>query len=115
MSDPLCCVNHPNKETYLRCNKCGQPICTKCAVGTPVGASRSVELERHPRSMMAPGVWQRRSTNAHPGPEPVRDRRRPDAIAVSSGITGKSARSANAPWPISRRRGPRIGQTSPVE
>lgn len=33
----LYCVNHPSAETYLRCNKCGQPICPKCAVQTPVG------------------------------------------------------------------------------
>lgn len=37
MSEPLYCVNHPTAETYLRCNKCGQPICPKCAVQTPVG------------------------------------------------------------------------------
>jgi len=37
MSEPLYCVNHPKVETYLRCNKCGQPICVKCAVQTPVG------------------------------------------------------------------------------
>jgi hypothetical protein len=37
MSEPLYCVNHPTTETYLRCNKCGQPICPKCAVQTPVG------------------------------------------------------------------------------
>ncbi|RLC92274.1 MAG: hypothetical protein DRI77_13065 [Chloroflexi bacterium] len=37
MSEPLYCVNHPKVETYLRCNKCGRPICTKCAVRTPVG------------------------------------------------------------------------------
>ncbi|MFQ6101784.1 MAG: B-box zinc finger protein [Anaerolineae bacterium] len=37
MTEPLYCVNHPNRETYLRCNKCGQPICAKCAVLTPVG------------------------------------------------------------------------------
>ena len=37
MSEPLYCVNHPNVETYLRCNKCGRPICAKCAVLTPVG------------------------------------------------------------------------------
>ena len=37
MTEPLYCVNHPNVETYLRCNKCGRPICTKCAVLTPVG------------------------------------------------------------------------------
>jgi hypothetical protein len=37
MDDLLYCVNHPKVETRLRCNKCGQPICTKCAVPTPVG------------------------------------------------------------------------------
>jgi NADH:ubiquinone oxidoreductase subunit H len=37
MSEPLHCINHPNVETYLRCNKCGQPMCSKCAVQTPVG------------------------------------------------------------------------------
>jgi len=37
MSEPMYCVNHPNVETYLRCNKCGQPICVRCAVRTPVG------------------------------------------------------------------------------
>src|SRR5512136_2705580 len=35
--------------------------------------------------------------------------------SVSDGITGASARSANAPWPISRRDEPRIGLASPVE
>jgi len=33
----LYCVNHPNVETLLRCNRCGKPICLKCAVHTPVG------------------------------------------------------------------------------
>jgi hypothetical protein len=33
----LYCVNHPNVETRLRCSKCGNPICPKCAVQTPVG------------------------------------------------------------------------------
>jgi hypothetical protein len=37
MSEPMYCVNHPNVETHLRCNKCGRPICPKCAVLTPVG------------------------------------------------------------------------------
>ena len=31
------CVNHPNVETRLRCSKCGNPICPRCAVQTPVG------------------------------------------------------------------------------
>jgi len=33
----LYCVNHPKTETRLRCNKCGDPICIRCAVRTPVG------------------------------------------------------------------------------
>jgi hypothetical protein len=31
------CINHPDVETYLRCNRCGSPICPKCAVRTEVG------------------------------------------------------------------------------
>jgi len=31
------CANHPDRETTLRCNRCEKPICTKCAVLTPVG------------------------------------------------------------------------------
>jgi tetratricopeptide (TPR) repeat protein len=33
----LYCANHPNVETMLRCNRCGKPICTRCAIQTPVG------------------------------------------------------------------------------
>ncbi len=32
------CAFHPDVETNLRCGKCGQPICPKCMVETPVGA-----------------------------------------------------------------------------
>lgn len=34
---PVFCVNHPQTETLLRCNKCGKPVCIKCVVRTPVG------------------------------------------------------------------------------
>ncbi len=37
MSDVLTCANHPERETGLRCNRCGKPICSQCAVQTPVG------------------------------------------------------------------------------
>ncbi|MBC8263401.1 MAG: hypothetical protein H8E47_04675 [Anaerolineales bacterium] len=39
MSEPevLYCLNHPQVETRLRCSKCGNPICPRCAVQTPVG------------------------------------------------------------------------------
>ena len=33
----LVCYRHPNVATNLRCNRCGNPICTRCAVRTPVG------------------------------------------------------------------------------
>jgi hypothetical protein len=36
-SEILYCVNHPNVETLLRCNRCGKPICLKCATLTDVG------------------------------------------------------------------------------
>lgn len=35
----LVCYRHPNRETSLRCYTCGKPICTDCAVKTPVGYS----------------------------------------------------------------------------
>lgn len=34
---PVFCVNHPQTETLLRCNKCGKPVCIKCVERTPVG------------------------------------------------------------------------------
>lgn len=37
MSEAMYCINHPQSETYLRCNKCEQLICPRCAVQTPVG------------------------------------------------------------------------------
>lgn len=36
-TDTLYCANHPTVATALRCNRCGKPICTRCAVRTPVG------------------------------------------------------------------------------
>jgi hypothetical protein len=34
---PLYCYRHPKSETYVRCGRCDQPICPKCAVQGPVG------------------------------------------------------------------------------
>lgn len=33
----LYCYKHPQRETLLRCNRCGQPICAECSVLTPTG------------------------------------------------------------------------------
>jgi hypothetical protein len=35
--EPLYCIDHPGRETKLRCNRCGAPVCTSCIVRTPVG------------------------------------------------------------------------------
>jgi hypothetical protein len=35
--EQLFCVNHPQTETALRCSKCLDPICLRCAQRTPVG------------------------------------------------------------------------------
>lgn len=35
----LVCYRHPNRPTALRCYNCGKPICSSCAIKTPVGYS----------------------------------------------------------------------------
>ncbi len=35
--ETLYCTVHPTVATHLRCNRCGRPMCTRCAVKTPVG------------------------------------------------------------------------------
>ncbi|MEQ8673942.1 MAG: hypothetical protein RLP44_13105 [Aggregatilineales bacterium] len=35
--DTTYCEVHPDRETGLRCNKCGRLMCAECAVQTPVG------------------------------------------------------------------------------
>ena len=37
MAETTYCINHPQTETLLRCNKCGRPVCIKCVERTPVG------------------------------------------------------------------------------
>lgn len=44
----LRCYRHPNSPTRLRCNRCGKPICTRCANATPVGL-RCPDCARGPR------------------------------------------------------------------
>ncbi len=36
-TEVLFCANHPQRETTLRCNRCGKPVCTQCIRRTPVG------------------------------------------------------------------------------
>ncbi len=43
------CVNHPNRETALRCNRCGDPICVACAIHTPTGYRCKTCVRQHQR------------------------------------------------------------------
>ncbi|MGQ9683227.1 MAG: hypothetical protein ACUVX9_11855 [Anaerolineae bacterium] len=54
-SETLYCVNHPQRETLLRCNKCGQPICLRCGIRTPVGirCKSCARLQRVPTYRMS--------------------------------------------------------------
>jgi hypothetical protein len=55
-STPTYCANHPGVETSLRCNKCGKPICAKCAVRTPTGY-RCKECVRGQMKIFDTAVW----------------------------------------------------------
>jgi hypothetical protein len=54
--DTLYCANHPNVATSLRCNKCGKPICARCAVRTPVGY-RCKDCTRAQQQIFETVVW----------------------------------------------------------
>jgi hypothetical protein len=53
---PLICANHPGVETTLRCNRCGKPICAKCAVRTPTGY-RCRECVRSQQKIFVTAQW----------------------------------------------------------
>jgi hypothetical protein len=53
---PLVCIDHPHRETTLRCNRCGAPICTRCAVRTPVGL-RCKECVKAQQAIFFNGQW----------------------------------------------------------
>jgi hypothetical protein len=53
---PTCCANHPGVETSLRCNKCGKPICARCAVRTPTGY-RCRECVRGQQKVFVTAEW----------------------------------------------------------
>jgi hypothetical protein len=53
---PTYCANHPGVETTLRCNKCGKPICARCAVRTPTGY-RCKECVRGQMKVFETALW----------------------------------------------------------
>jgi len=34
---PMRCAKHPNEETFVRCGRCGVPVCGRCSVMAPTG------------------------------------------------------------------------------
>lgn len=50
------CAFHPDVETGLRCNKCGKPICVRCARRTPVGY-RCPECIRSQQAIFYTAGW----------------------------------------------------------
>jgi len=53
---PLFCYRHPDRETWVRCGRCDQPICTGCAMQGPVGMRCKTcgKPSRDPLTMMTP-------------------------------------------------------------
>ncbi|MBI3360022.1 MAG: B-box zinc finger protein [Chloroflexi bacterium] len=55
-AEVIYCANHPDRETTLRCNKCGKPICSKCALLTEVGY-RCRECVRGQQAIFQTAEW----------------------------------------------------------
>jgi MFS family permease len=53
----LHCYRHPDRETYVRCGRCDQPICPKCAMQGPVGfrCRTCGTLKNDPITSFSPG------------------------------------------------------------
>ena len=56
VAETLYCANHPQTPTSLRCNKCGKPICARCAVRTPVGY-RCKDCVRGQQQLFETALW----------------------------------------------------------
>jgi hypothetical protein len=54
----LVCANHPNRETTLRCNRCGKPVCTDCIKRTPVGYRCKQCVREQEDAFFTAGPWQ---------------------------------------------------------
>lgn len=53
---PTYCANHPTVETSLRCNRCEKPICSKCAIKSPVGY-RCPECVKSQQKIFDTALW----------------------------------------------------------
>ena len=84
-AETVVCKRHPSVETRLFCAECGDPICPRCAVPTPVG-QKCPSCARLPKTARARG--------------------KPDQIAkgIAAGV-GAAVLGAAALWLIYRRLG----------
>ncbi len=57
MDEPVYCIRHPQRETGLRCARCGDPICPACMVQGAVGhlCPSCVTWERNPVGTVSTG------------------------------------------------------------
>jgi len=64
--EALRCATHPQVETYLRCGRCGKPICPRCLIQTPVGARcrECANVSRLPTFNVTPVFFARAMTAA---------------------------------------------------
>ena len=51
------CSYHPERETLLRCSRCGKPICTSCAIQTPTGY-RCKDCLKNQQKIFETAMWQ---------------------------------------------------------
>ncbi len=50
------CAKHPDRDTELRCNRCGRYMCIQCAVKTPVGYTCKECVRGHEDKFFTGGV-----------------------------------------------------------
>lgn len=52
----LYCANHPDRETLIRCGRCGKPICLQCQVRHPVGVrcKECAQIRKDPLTVLTP-------------------------------------------------------------
>ncbi len=55
----LYCANHPDRETLIRCGRCGKPICLQCQVRHPVGirCKECAQIRKDPLTTLTPAQY----------------------------------------------------------
>lgn len=56
MTEITYCKNHPQIATTLRCNRCEEPICVKCAIHTPTGY-RCIDCVKEQKKVFETALW----------------------------------------------------------